>query len=116
MPAAEVKPLFPSGNQPGQGRERGDRDRDRGRPSQQHEVPDVEDDVTDPSEATDDPSALVNADIQPSFVGGAPSPLDADEIAPDTSVLSEAVAEANDGIDEALRDVPDDAPFDSTDD
>lgn len=108
LPATEVKPLFPSGNQPGPPRGERDRDRDRGR--QQPDAADVDDDVTDPSEATDDPSALVNQNMQPSFVGGAPSPLDVDEIAPDTSALSEAVAEANDAIDEALRDVPDDLP------
>jgi cell fate regulator YaaT (PSP1 superfamily) len=106
LPATEVKPLFPPGTQPPRG---------PGRPSQQHPVPDDED-LTDPSEATDDPSALVNADMQPSFVGGAPSPLDIDEVAPDTSALSEAVAEANDSIDEALRDVPDDDQVDPSSD
>ncbi|MBA3501094.1 MAG: hypothetical protein H0T65_12005, partial [Deltaproteobacteria bacterium] len=104
LPATEVKPLFPPGSQPPRGP-------GQGRPSGQHQVLD-DDDLTDPSEATDDPSALVNADMQPSFVGGAPSLLDADEIAPDTSGLSEAVAEANDNIDEALRDVPDDDQVD----
>ena len=33
----------------------------------------VEDETPDPSEQTDDPSALANVDMQPSFVGGAPS-------------------------------------------
>jgi len=112
LPAVEVKPVFPSGNQPGGPRGPGG----GGRPSQQHAVPDVDDELTDPSEATDDPSALVNTSMQPSFVGGGPSPLDADEIAPNTDALSEAVAEATDGIDEALRDVPDDVPPDAGDD
>ena len=112
LPAVEVKPVFPSGSQPGGPRGSGG----GGRPSQQHAVPDVDDELTDPSEATDDPSALVNTSMQPSFVGGGPSPLDADEIAPNTDALSEAVAEATDGIDEALRDVPDDVPPDAGDD
>ena len=102
LPATEVKPMFPAGNQPGAPRGPG-----QGRPSRQ-QAPDLDDsadEMTDESEATDDPSALVNANMQPSFVGGAPSPLDVDEIAPSPD---DAAPEPNDSIDEALRDVPDD--------
>ena len=101
LPATEVKPMFPPGHQPG-----GPRGPGQGRPAQQApDLDDSADDLTDESEATDDPSALVNANMQPSFVGGAPSPLDVDEIAPSTD---EAAPEPSDSIDEALRDVPDD--------
>jgi cell fate regulator YaaT (PSP1 superfamily) len=97
LPASEVKPMFPPTNQqPARG------------PGRLPDLDEPGDEPTDPSEATDDPSALANANIQPSFVGGAPSPVDVEDQSPD---LSEAVAEATDSIDEALRDVPDDEPI-----
>lgn len=144
LPAADVKPMFPSGNPPpGHGgmsprdpraprSERRDaaspgalRDPTRGENlpggtvnagppvlrELAHDAEEAEEDITDPLEATDDPSALAHANIQPSFVGGAPSPLDVEEEDGGEHALSEGVAEANDGIDEALRDVPDDEPF-----
>jgi cell fate regulator YaaT (PSP1 superfamily) len=97
LPATDVKPMFPSGNQPPQ--QRGDR-----RPE-----PEIEDDVTDPSEATDDPSALANQSMQPSFVGGAPSPVDVEE-ADASPPEPEPPPEPN--IDDGWSDVPDEDQVD----
>jgi cell fate regulator YaaT (PSP1 superfamily) len=97
LPATEVKPMFPSGSQPPQ---RGSR------PVVEEERDD------DPSEQTDDPSALVNQSMQPSFVGGAPSPLDVEEEPPNQAAPDPEPEAPADGIDEALRDVPDDDQVD----
>jgi cell fate regulator YaaT (PSP1 superfamily) len=104
LPATEVKPMFPSGHQPPQ------RGGGGGRPMPEPMAEEERDD--DPSEQTDDPSALVNQSMQPSFVGGAPSPLDVDEEPPTAAAPDPEPDPAADGIDEALRDVPDDDQVD----
>jgi hypothetical protein len=117
LPATDVKPMFPPGNQPqpGQGPNQGQgqgpgRDPGRGpRPGTPPPIADTDDETIDPSEATDDPSALANQSMQPSFVGGAPSPVDIEEGETITPAEPEPPA---DGIDEALRDVPDDEAID----
>ncbi len=107
IPATEVKPMFPPGNQPAQ---RGP-GMGGGRPAPADDVTDDSaDDVTDPSEATDDPSALANASMQPSFVGGAPSPVDVEDVEPPAEPA--AGPSASDSIDEAWSDVPDDDSID----
>ena len=79
---------------------------------------DAEDDIIDPAEATDDPSALAKLPIQPSFVGGAPSPLDVEEADGGDSPLTESLAEVSDtvpeaadaaeAVDDGWDDIPDD--------
>lgn len=112
VPAAEVKPLFPSGNQPRPPREPG---RPGRQPDHEHEHEhDEPDDTDDPSALeTDDPSALVNLRRETAEPPRAPAaeepsePEPVDETLPDLAALADDSDSRLDDNDTPDSDMPD---------
>ncbi len=104
VPATEVQPLFPSGNQPPRERsERPPRERDNARGPRQPDPAEPDDDETeDAADNTDDPSALANVDMRANLAAAVEAVVQPEDEPPTDDPSSD------DFVD--VPDLPDDDP------